>query len=155
EAITQVIGDLVDDMVGVLQARGLGLRAAVLTCVRVDGVEQRIGLGTAKATRDARHLKRMFAMRVERIEPDLGIEAMALAAPRVEDLMPVSLGAGLAEPRVPDLAPLVDQLAGRAGDGALFRIGAQESDVPERATLRADALACPTGWPKWKRPARL
>ena len=155
EAITQVIGDLVDDMVCVLQARGLGLRAAVLTCVRVDGVEQRIGLGTAKATREAKHLKRMLAMRVERIEPDLGIEAMSLSAPRVEDLMPVSLGTGLVEPRVPDLAPLVDQLAGRAGDGALFRIGAQESDVPERATLRAAALACPAGWPKWKRPARL
>lgn len=155
EAITQVIGDLIDDMVGELQARGLGLRAAVLTCVRVDGIEQRIGLGTARATRDAKHLKRMFAMRVERIEPDLGIEAMSLAAPRVEDLVPVSLGTGLAEPGTPDLALLVDQLAGRAGDAALFRIGAQESDVPERAIVRADALSCPVGWPKWKRPARL
>lgn len=155
EAIRHVIDDLVDDMVVVLQTRGLGLRAAVLTCLRVDGVEQRIGLGTAKATRDARHLKRMFAMRVERIEPDLGIEAMSLTAPRVEDLMPVSLGTGLAEPRVPDLAPLVDQLSGRAGGAALFRVGAQESDVPERAIVRTDALVCPTGWPKWKRPVRL
>ena len=155
EAIAQVIGDLVDDMVLLLQARGLGLRAAVLTCSRVDGVEQRIGLGTARATRDARHLKRMFALRIERIQPDLGIEAMSLATPRVEDLMPVSLGTGLAGPTVPDLAPLVDQLAGRAGDAALFRVGAQESDVPERATVRADALACPTGWPIWKRPVRM
>ena len=155
EAITQVIGDLVDDMVRVLEGRGLGLRAALLICVRVDGVEQRVGLGTARATRDARHLKRMFAMRVERIEPELGIETMSLAAPRVEELMPASLGSGLAEPRAPDLAPLVDQLAGRAGDGALFRIAALESDVPERATRRADALASPKGWPTWKRPARL
>lgn len=155
EAITQVIGDLVDDMVVMLQARGLGLRAAVLTCLRVDGDEQRISLGTARPTRDGSHVKRMFAMRVERIEPDLGIEAMSLAAPRVEDLMPESLGTGLAGPRAPDLAPLVDQLAGRAGDAALFRIGAQESDVPERAVIRADALACPTGWPMWKRPVRL
>lgn len=156
EAIDQVIGDLVDDMVGVLQARGLGLRAAVLTCFRVDGHEQHIGLGTAKATRDARHLKRMFAMRVEQIEPDLGIEAMALAAPRVEDLFPTALGVALDdEARAPDLAPLVDQLAGRVGDGALFRVRAQESDVPERATCRVDALVCPTGWPAWKRPVRL
>ena len=155
EAITQVIDDLVDDMVVLLQARGLGLRAAILTCLRVDGVEQRIGLGTARATRDGNHLKRMFAMRVERIEPDLGIEAMSLAAPRVEDLMPVPLGTGFAEPCAPDLAPLVDQLSGRAGNAALFRIGAQESDVPERAVVRTDALACPTGWPMWKRPVRL
>ncbi len=156
EAITQVIGDLIDDMANMLQSRALGLRAAVLTCLRVDGAEQRIGLGTAKATRDAKHLKRMFAMRVERIEPDLGIEAMFLSAPHVEDLQPIALSAGLGgESTVPDLAPLVDQLAGRVGEGAVFRMGARESDVPERAVRCADALGAPTGWPSWKRPARL
>lgn len=156
EAIERVIGDLVDDLVRVLQARGLGLRAAVLTCHRIDGDEQRIGLGTARATRDARHLKRMFAMRIERIEPALGIEAMTLTAPRVEDLMPQALDVGLGGARqAPDIAPLVDQLAGRAGDGALFRIGARESDVPERAVHRTNPLASPTGWPAWKRPVRL
>jgi protein ImuB len=156
DAINQVIGDLVDDMVLVLQARGLGLRAAVLTCLCVDGGEQRIGLGTSRATRDAKHLKRMLAMRVERIDPGLGIEAMALAAPRVEDLFSVALTAGLSDAdRTPDLAPLVDQLAGRVGDDALFRIAPRESDVPERAVCRAEALAAPTGWPRWKRPVRL
>src|SRR3546814_3037105 len=64
-----VIGDLVDDLVALLQARGIGLRTAVLTCLRVDGGEQRIGLGTAKATREPKHLKRMLAMRIEQIEP--------------------------------------------------------------------------------------
>ncbi|MDC7812149.1 DNA polymerase Y family protein [Sphingomonas koreensis] len=156
EAITQVIGDLVDDMVAVLQARGLGVRAAVLTCLRVDGDEQRIGLGTARATRDAKHLTRMLAMRVERIDPGLGIEAVALAAPRIEDLAPVSLGAVLVGDDLPaDLSPLVDQLAGRVGEAALFRVGAEESDVPERAIRRTDVLAAPAGWPTWKRPVRL
>src|SRR3546814_2619898 len=45
EAIEHVIGDLVDDLVALLQARGIGLRTAVLTCLRVDGGEKRIGLG--------------------------------------------------------------------------------------------------------------
>lgn len=156
EAITQVIGDLVDDMVAVLQARGLGLRAAVLTCLRVDGDEQRIGLGTARATRDAKHVTRMLAMRVERIDPGLGIEAMTLAAPRIENLAPVSLGAVLVGDDHPvDIAPLVDQLAGRVGEAALFRVGAEDSDVPERAIRRTDVLAAPAGWPRWKRPVRL
>lgn len=155
EALTQVIGDLVDEMAGVLQARGFGLRAVVLTCHRVDGVEQRIGFGTARATRDPKHLKRLFAMRVELIEPDLGIEAMVLTAPRVEVLQPVSFAAGFGEARAADLAPLIDQLVGRVGHNALFRMGAQESDVPERAVARVDPLSAPAGWPKWKRPARL
>ena len=156
EAITEVIGDLVDDMVGVLEARRLGLRAAVLTCLCVDGGEQRIGLGTARATRDAKHLKRMFALRVERIEPGLGIEAMALVSPRVEHLQPEALTAAFVDgARLPDLAPLVDQLAGRVGEEALFRMGPRESDVPERAVRRETALARPGGWPRWTRPARL
>ncbi|MCW0199874.1 MAG: DNA polymerase Y family protein [Sphingopyxis sp.] len=157
EAITQVIGDLIDDMVTLLQARGLGLRAAVLSCLRVDGQEQRIGFGTARATRNATHLKRLAAMRVETIEPDLGIEAMALTAPRVEELHAAMIAAAdlAGGDRAPDIAPLVDQLAGRVGEDALFRIVPRESDVPERAVRRAPALATPTGWPRWKRPVRL
>ena len=156
EAIGQVIGDLVDALVVQLHERRLGVRTAVLTCLTVNGKEQRIGLGTAKATRDARHLKRMLGMRIERIAPDLGIEAMSLAALRVEDLQPTPLGMGLsAEDRAPEIAPLIDQLVGRVGETGLFRIGAVESDVPERAVRRIDALSDPAGWPKWKRPVRL
>ncbi|MET0363148.1 MAG: DUF6504 family protein [Sphingobium sp.] len=156
QAITHVIGDLVDDLVGVLQHRHLGLRTAILTCLRVDGDEQRIDIGTARATRDARHLKRMLAMRVERVDPGLGIETMTLSAHRVETLEPASLDAGLGVgDRPPDLAPLVDQLAGRVGEDGLFRINAVQSDVPERAMQRTQALLSPTGWPAWARPVRL
>lgn len=156
EAIAQVMGDLIDDLVAALQARGEGLRAAFLEAIRLDGDAQRIAFGTASATRDAARLKRMLAMRIERIEPDLGIEAMTLTALRVEALAPVAMGAMLAgESRAADLAPLVDQLAGRAGEEALFRIGSAESDVPERAVRRAGALSHPPGWPAWKRPVRL
>ena len=154
EAIEQVIGDLVSDLVGVLQVRALGLRAAVLTCLRVDGEEQRIGLGTSRATRDPRHLQRMLAMRIEKIDPGLGIERLTLAAPHVEPLAPATLGS-LGGERSADLAPLIDQLAGRAGEDALFRVSSIESDVPERAVRRAAPLDRPAGWPAWQRPARL
>jgi len=156
EAIGQVIGDLVDDLVKALLLRGLGLRAVVLSCTRVDSDEQRIGLGTARATRDARHLKRMLALRIERIEPSLGIETMRLRASRVEDLQPEALGAALGdEARAADIAQLVDQLSGRVGEDALFRARAIESDVPERAVLRAPPLSTPAGWARWSRPVRL
>jgi protein ImuB len=128
----------------------------VLSCSVVDGGTQRVGIGTARATRDGQHLKRMLGMRVERIDPGLGIEAMTLAAPRVEDLDPVSLAAILADGgRCADIAPLVDQLGGRVGPSALFRMTSVESDVPERAADRAEPLAQTCGWPAWKRPVRL
>ena len=156
EAITQVIGDLVNDLVVLLQERGMGLRAAHLTCVIVDGTEQHVAIGTARATRDARHLKRMLGMRIERIDPGLGIEAMMLVAPRVEELRAQTLEAGLGtSDRPADIAPLIDQLAGRIEPDAPFRLSSRESDVPERAVKRVEALAKPLGWPGWKRPVRM
>ncbi|RYD43892.1 MAG: DNA polymerase Y family protein [Sphingomonadales bacterium] len=155
EAISQVIGDLLGDMGALLERRGLGLRTAVLRCERVDAAEQYVSVGTARATRDIKHLKRLFALRIDRIEPGLGIEAMELAAPQVEPLAPQTIVSGFAADRAPDIAPIVDQLVGRAGEAALFRVGAVESDVPERALRRAAPLARPAGWPEWTRPARL
>lgn len=156
EAITQVIGDLVDDLVTKLQERGIGLRTAHLTCLIVDGTEQRIAIGTARATREPKHVKRMLAMRVEKIDPGLGIEAMALSTPRVEELKAQTLEVGLgSSDRPPDIAPLVDQLAGRIEPDAPFRLSSRESDVPERAVSRTEPLARPAGWPGWKRPVRM
>jgi len=156
EAIEQVIRDLLADMVERLRAQGLGARTLVLALDRVDGGEQRLAIGTVRATRDPAHLARLFHLRVERIDPGLGIETMRLAATRTEPLGATALGAALAGDAAPaDLSTLVDQLAGRAGPDALFTVGSLESDVPERATTRTDPLASPTGWPAWKRPARL
>jgi protein ImuB len=156
EAIIQVIGDLVDNIVTILHERGIGLRAACLACLIVDGSEQRVAIGTARATRDAKHLKRMLVMRVEKIDPGLGIEAMTLAAPRVEALkaqtLEVSFGTS---DRPTDISTLVDQLAGRIEPDMPFRLSSHESDVPERAVRRTEALLKPVGWPAWKRPVRM
>lgn len=156
EAIGQVIGDLATDLARRLDERGLGLRAALLTLARVDGADQRIAFGTSLATRDARHLARLAQMRIERIEPGLGIEAMRLAAPHVEPLAARSIVAAFDDMRRRcPLAHSIDTLVGRAGEHAVFRIAPRESDVPERAVVRAGALDTPAGWPGWARPVRL
>jgi protein ImuB len=156
EAIAQVIGDLVDDLVVQLQQRRLGLRAAHLTCQLVDGSEQKVGIGTARASRDARHLTRMLVARIERIDPGLGIETMVLIAPHVEDLQASMVAAKLGrDDHAPDLALLVDQLSGRVPPEAVFRLSSHESDVPERAIRRMMPLGEPKGWPAWARPSRL
>jgi protein ImuB len=156
ESITQVIADLVDDLVATLQQRGLGIRSAVLTADRIDGAAQRIAIGASRASRDPRHLNRMLAQKLDRIEPGLGIEAMHLTVSHSERLGAHALGslAGREE-TAPDLAPAVDQLVGRAGETAVFRMAPVESDVPERAVRRASPLVEPASWPGWKRPVRM
>jgi protein ImuB len=156
ESIAQVIGDLVDDLVALLRARGLGARTVLLTADRVDGEAQRLAVGASRATRDDKHLRRMFVLRMGELEPGLGIEAMHLAVSHHEPLGAQVAGALLeTSSKARDLAPLIDQLGTRAGASALFRISSQESDVPERAMRRVSPLDAPDGWPAWKRPVRL
>lgn len=156
EAIEQVIADLLADMMPVLQARGRGVRTLVLLLDRIDGSEQRLAIGTARATRDVVHLARLFHLRIERIDPGDGIETMRLAATRTDPLGATAVAGDLTgEAAVPDVATLVDQIAGRVGEAALFTAAPVESDVPERAVRRAPPLAAPTGWPAWRRPVRL
>lgn len=156
ESITQVVSDLVDDLVAVLRTHGIGARAVLLTAERVDGNAQRIAIGASRATRDGSHLKRMFVLKIPQLQPGLGIEAMHLTATHHEPLGAQAKGSLLdLSGRPKDLAPLIDQLSTRAGPSALFRVSSHESDVPERATRRLPPLATPKGWPEWKRPVRL
>jgi len=156
EAIEQVMGDLLGDLAGVLQERGLGARALRLTGLRVDGTEQVIAVGTSRPTREVPHLLRLLKLKIERIDPGMGLEQFWLVAPHTEPLDAVDLGAVLAgETLVRDPARLVDVIAGRIGTRAVFRVAPVESHVPERAVARSDPNATPGPWPKWPRPIRL
>jgi len=156
EAIAQVLGDLVAGLMRSLADAGLAARTLTLICLRVDGEEQRVAIGTARASRDAAHLLRLLSGRIETIEPGFGIEAMRLVAGRCEPLGPQPVETILAgAPPAPDLAPLIDRLAARLGARRLFRIGAVESDVPERSIRRVGPLAAAAHWPDWPRPVRL
>lgn len=156
EAIEQVMGDLLNDLAGVLQARGLGARALRLTGLRVDGTEQVVGVGTSRPTREVSHLLRLLKLRIERIDPGMGLEQFWLVATHTEPLDAIDLGAVLAgETLVRDPARLVDVIAGRIGSYAVYRLAPVESHVPERAVTRSDPVEMAGSWPAWKRPIRL
>ena len=156
EAIAQVMEDLLGDLAEMLQASGLGARSLRLSGLCVDGTEQVVAVGTSRPTRNVSHLLRLMKLRIERIDPGLGLEQFLLVAPHTEPLDAVDLGAVLAgEVLVRDPARLVDVVAGRIGPNAVYRIAPIPSHVPERAVARADPVEMPAGWPKWQRPARL
>jgi protein ImuB len=156
EAIGEALGELVRRLVATLGKAGLAARTLTLLCERVDGKVESQFIGTARPTRDSAHLTRLLAMKIEKVEPGFGIEAMRLVAGRCEPLhaQPVE-GALAGERPAPDLAPLVDRLATRLGRRRLFRIGALESDVPERSVARAGPLDPVASWPAWPRPVCL
>lgn len=177
EAIAHWLEALVARLVQALAQAGQGARLIELAADRVDGVPQRIQIGLARPSRDAAHLLRLLARRIEQIEPGYGIDAMTLHLRRADPLGPEPLGERLDEESAPDLAPLVDTLATRIGMRRLWRMRPVESDVPERSAARAPVLdppprPAPPGkrddvrqldrnpplppWhPEWPRPARL
>src|ERR1700733_11747408 len=105
-------------------------------------------VGTARPVRDARHLGRMLDERLERVDPGLGVEAMHLVVAIADPLGFVQTASSVVAEPSPDLAPLVDRLANRPGETAIYRIAPVESDVPERSVHRTPALTRATGgWP--------
>lgn len=157
EAIRTVIGDLVTGLAQQLLERGCGARRLTLTCSRVDGDDQRLPIGLARASRDPAHLLRLVMMKIQEIEPGCGIEAMILAAVHIEPLAPESIASALnqADPAA-DLALLIDRLTTRLGASRLSKSSAVESDVPERSIRYVKPLEKAADWPPdWPRPVWL
>ena len=153
EAIEQVLSDLVSLLLDKLERQGMAGRQIVLTCERVDGHVQNLVVGTARPTRNARHLLHLLNMQIEEIEPGFGIEAMQLTAFRCEPLAPQQIGDDSAESQLPQL---IDRIVGRIGSRNVFQCSAVESDVPERSVVRVASLHHVEGWPSdWARPVRL
>ena len=157
EAIGEAMRHLMALLAGALEEQGLGARRLTLLCMRIDGDEQRIAIGTVRATRDSGHLLSLLVPRIETIDPGFGIEAMRLVAGRCEPLAPQPIDSGWSgEQAAPDLVPLIDRLTGRLGPRRLFKLSAVESDVPERSLRRVAPLDPVVDWPPdWPRPAQL
>jgi len=130
---------LVEDLVPRLAQEGTGARRLDLGFHRVDGRVERIRLGTARPSRDPRHIVALFKERVDTIDPGLGIEDVILAAFTVEPLPPeqIELTGGAPGERTGGIAPLLDRLGNRLGLAAVSRLEPRESHIPERASGRA------------------
>jgi protein ImuB len=162
---------LVEDLVPRLAQEGTGARRLDLGFHRVDGRVERIRLGTARPSRDPRHLTALFNERLDTIDPGLGIEDVILAAFAVQPLPPEQIGlpghhpadshpnsSSLAEERIGGgIAPLLDRLGNRLGFAAVSRLESRESHIPERASVRMPISVVPAipgaarkGRPPWE-----
>ena len=101
-------------------------------------------VGTAKATREARHLARLFDERLQSVDPGFGIEAAILVASKTEPLSAHQVEAQdfrSGDVTAVDLSRLVDRLGARLGPRRVYRLQPVESHIPERSVQRVPALA--------------
>jgi protein ImuB len=139
--LTRAAERLVDDLAARLAREGMGARRLDLAFHRVDGRVEHIRLGTARPSRDSKHLAGLFAARLDTVDPGLGVEDMILAVFVVEKLPAEQIGlSNGSEAATSGIAPLLDRLGARFGLAALSRVELRESHIPERASV-ATAIA--------------
>jgi len=164
EDLAAAIASLAQALCRFLAADGMGARRLRLAFYRVDGAVIALEAGTAQPSRDPRHLARLFVERLDRVEPDLGIEDMrleALGTERLAEKQAALAGALPAGSAVGDaaLAALVDRLENRLGAGSVTLHRPQDSHLPERAANPAPVFATVKSGAPWPldrpRPIRL
>lgn len=144
------IGVLLEKLCASLILRSEGARTLWLHIHRVDGSMQELEVGTSEPVRDPAHLYRLFALKVETIEPGFGIELAVLEATASEPIRPKqSEGLGKSVAVSKALPGILDRLANRFGSQAVVRPMAYASHIPERA-IRFQSVFAPaelTTWP--------
>jgi len=132
--LDHVVEDLAGNMGRALEARGEGARRLELALWRVDGEVLMRRIELAAATREAAHITRLFAKRLDDIDAGFGIETVQLRASWSEALAltQADLDAA-AEEHGTALAACIDRLTVRLGPRAVTRPVARASHLPERA----------------------
>ena len=123
-----------------MSLKGQGARRLVLHFYRVDGAVQHIVIGTSRPTHTPSHILRLFAERLEKVEPGFGIEAIVLEATEAEPLSAMQGVLSAAdEIDATSLAGLIDRLQNRLGQNRVVQLIPVESHVPERAEMHEAA----------------
>ncbi|MEO3472757.1 DNA polymerase Y family protein [Roseomonas sp. CAU 1739] len=157
EGIEAALDELLADLCRALREAGRGARRMQLRAHRMDGDVQEIAIGTGLASRDPKHLARLFHGKLERLQPDCGFDRITLEAPTTDPLSGEQGGLGTTGrvERRAELAQLLDRLSQRL---SVWRLAPRASQWPERAMARVNAfetIEVPQGWTPRPRPVRL
>ncbi|MEM9310289.1 MAG: DUF6504 family protein [Pseudomonadota bacterium] len=129
-----VLADLAHDIARTLDGLGQGARRLELGLWRVDGEVLVRRLELACATREATHITRLFAAKLDDVEAGFGIELVRLCASWAEPLVTNQSDIEqTAERYGTSLSVCVDRLCVRLGPQAVRRPVVHASHVPERA----------------------
>jgi len=143
--LDRVVEDLAEDLVRLLEGQGQGARRIELALWKVDGEVLLRKLELAEASRDAAHLVRLFAARLDDLDAGFGIELARLAAPWCQ---PLALSQrdldAAAEVHGTSLAACIDRLSVRLGAAAVRRAELYPSHWPERAQRWVSLLGAPS-----------
>lgn len=131
---------LINDLTTTLAGHDRGCRRLCLSVFRVDGERRDIRVATAAPSREAAHLLRLFAGRLEHLDPGYGFDLIRLTAEATEPLGMAQVGLHGNAATVLHLSRLIDRLVARFGPDAIVRPVSVESHIPERSEGQAEPL---------------
>lgn len=142
---------LLDALCKRLHLQGKGLRLASLHGYRVDGKIETVSIGTTRPSCNAKHLFKLFEIKINTIEPGLGIELFTLVAAQVEEIAITQSTCWENTGGLDDgiLCELLDRIAVKTGSGHIHRYIPAEHYWPERSFKLADSIGQKGNTP-WK-----
>jgi protein ImuB len=121
-----------------LEAGWLGAHAYTASFLRVDGLTAEIAIATSHPLRNPDRIARLLGEKLEQVDPGFGVEIALLRAHGISPLNAIQpeLDSSAGLPQA-ELSELLDQLANRLGQHALWQDMPHASHVPERSVQRA------------------
>lgn len=132
---------LAGDLCRQLAMAELGARRLRLTIYRVDGEWRSRDVALASASREATHLMRLLAGKLEGIDPGFGFDLLTLEARSVEPLALHQDHLDGQRDAGRDVAALLDRLCAKLGPEKVTWSAWVQSHIPERVEARVPALA--------------
>jgi len=120
---------------------GKGMRTGTFKGYRVDGKVEQISIGTNRASRNAAHLFKLFELKIQEIEPALGIELFVLEATLVEEVSETQEALwSMGNSDHAAIAELLDNIAGKVGMKSIHRYLPLEHHWPEASIKEVSSL---------------
>jgi len=143
KAIEIAIEKMLEGLCAQLASEGKGLRMAQLTCYRIDGKVEQVGIGTNGASHSASHLFKLFQLKIDQIRPALGIELFVMEATKVDPVEVPQEQMWSASPGLNDksVLQLLDRVAGKVGQGVIRRYVPAARYWPERSICRSLSIS--------------
>lgn len=130
-----------------LERAGMGAQTFHLFLYRVDHKVMTLAVNSARATRDAAHIGRLFSYRAERLEGEydagFGIDMIRLSATSLNPLGATQSGAFGNDDGAASLDTLYDLMSSRLGPLSVLRPVEVNSYIPELA-VRLEAAVAPS-----------
>ncbi len=143
--VLATIADLARRLCAELEAAREGAQTFHLFLYRVDHKLMHLAVNAASATREAPHVARLIAHRLERLQTDFdagfGIDMMRLGATSVSRLDETQLGVFEGADTRLDLDRFYDRVTSRFGPAALSRSKFADTHIPERAVTLEPVVA--------------